>query len=91
MGLSRQGSVRRRDDIEIAMEESMMEIVPRLDRADIDGSVVTAVAEAPKGAWPTSCHPIYPLDGQEFLNYVELSGTEGYDALVQSWSDRLLH
>jgi len=67
------------------------EIVPRLDRADVDGSVVTAVAEAPNGAWPTSCHPNYPLDGQEFLNYVELAGTEGYDALVQSWADRHLH
>jgi len=32
MGLSLQGSVRRRDEIEIAMEESMMEIVPRLEK-----------------------------------------------------------
>ena len=32
MGLSLQGAVRRRDDIEIAMEESMMEIVPRLEK-----------------------------------------------------------
>ena len=32
MGLSLQGAVRRRDDIEIAMEESMMEILPRLEK-----------------------------------------------------------
>ncbi len=32
MGLSLQGAVHRRDDIEIAMEESMMEIVPRLEK-----------------------------------------------------------
>jgi biopolymer transport protein ExbB len=32
MGLSLQGTVRRRDEIEIAMEESMMEIVPRLEK-----------------------------------------------------------
>ena len=32
MGLARQGAVRRRDDIEIAMEESMMEIVPQLEK-----------------------------------------------------------
>jgi biopolymer transport protein ExbB len=32
MGLSVQGAVRRREDIEIAMEESMMEIVPRLEK-----------------------------------------------------------
>ena len=32
MGLSLKGDVRRRQDIEIAMEESMMEIVPRLEK-----------------------------------------------------------
>ena len=32
MGLSLHGTVRRREDIEIAMEESMMEIVPRLEK-----------------------------------------------------------
>jgi glutaconate CoA-transferase subunit A len=67
------------------------EIVPRLDHADIDGSVVTAVCEASKGAWPTSCYPNYPLDGQEFLKYVELAGTEDYDELIQSWAEIHLH
>ena len=32
MGLARQGAVRRREDIEIAMEESLMEIIPQLER-----------------------------------------------------------
>jgi biopolymer transport protein ExbB len=32
MGLARQGAVRRREDVEVAMEESMMEIVPRLEK-----------------------------------------------------------
>jgi biopolymer transport protein ExbB len=32
MGLARQGGVRRREDIEIAMEESMMEIIPQLEK-----------------------------------------------------------
>ena len=32
MGLARQGAVRRREDIEIAMEEGMMEIIPRLEK-----------------------------------------------------------
>lgn len=32
MGLAREGAVRRRDDIEIAMEESMMEIIPQLEK-----------------------------------------------------------
>jgi biopolymer transport protein ExbB len=32
MGLARLGVVRRREDIEIAMEESMMEIIPQLEK-----------------------------------------------------------
>jgi biopolymer transport protein ExbB len=32
LGLQRQGSVRRRDDIEIAMEEGMMEVIPTLEK-----------------------------------------------------------
>jgi len=32
MGLARMGVVRRREDIEIAMEESMMEIIPKLEK-----------------------------------------------------------
>jgi biopolymer transport protein ExbB len=32
MGLERQGTVRRREDIEIAMEECMMEIMPQLEK-----------------------------------------------------------
>jgi len=32
MGLARQGAVRRREDIEIAMEESMMEMIPQLEK-----------------------------------------------------------
>ena len=32
MGLAREGTVRRRDDIEIGMEETMMEIIPQLEK-----------------------------------------------------------
>jgi len=32
MGLARQGTVRRREDIEIAMDEGMMEIIPALEK-----------------------------------------------------------
>jgi biopolymer transport protein ExbB len=32
LGLARQGAVRRRDDIEIAMEEGLMELIPQLEK-----------------------------------------------------------
>jgi biopolymer transport protein ExbB len=44
MGLSLQGAVRRREDIEIAMEESMMEIVPRLEKRTGYVALATSIA-----------------------------------------------
>ncbi len=32
---------------------------------------VDAVVHAPRGAWPTSCHPLYPVDGIEIVRYTE--------------------
>jgi glutaconate CoA-transferase subunit A len=61
-------------------------IVERLEQADIPGQAVRAVVEAPRGAWPTSCHPRYAFDGQAILDYVEAAGTEAFPGLVASWS-----
>jgi glutaconate CoA-transferase subunit A len=47
------------------------EIVPELTKADIVAPFVDAVAAAPRGAAPTSCHPLYPLDGIAILAYCE--------------------
>lgn len=47
------------------------EVVPQLDgHLDLVGHVVTAVVAAPGGALPTSCYPLYPIDGEEILNYI---------------------
>lgn len=44
MGLARQGAVRRREDIEIAMEESMMEIIPQLEKRTSYIALLASVA-----------------------------------------------
>lgn len=45
------------------------EIVAELDRAELVGPLVHTVVHLPRGAWPTSCHPYYPLDGEAILDY----------------------
>lgn len=60
-------------------------VVPRLEKADIVGIVVDAVVEVPDGAWPTSCHPLYALDGMAILDYVEQVGSESYNPLLETW------
>jgi glutaconate CoA-transferase subunit A len=63
-------------------------IVPRLARADVFGPSVQAVVEAPGGAWPTSCHPLYPLDGLAVLRYTEAAMTDAESPLLSEWSQR---
>jgi glutaconate CoA-transferase subunit A len=41
------------------------------NRVDLSGIPVTAVVHAPRGAWPTSCYPLYPVGGEELLRYAE--------------------
>ncbi|HEY71420.1 MAG TPA: CoA transferase subunit A [Anaerolineae bacterium] len=64
------------------------QIRPKLEDANIIGPIVDAVVEAPHGAWPTSCHPLYPLDGLATLEYTEKAGNEAYSALIAAWAQR---
>jgi len=63
-------------------------ISPALEKADIVGPVVDAVVLAPSGAWPTSCHPSYPMDGLAILAYAEKAGTDDYADLIADWQGR---
>ncbi|UCF28224.1 MAG: CoA transferase subunit A [Chloroflexota bacterium] len=47
------------------------EVVPKLDEVDLITQFVDAVVHAPQGALPTSCHPLYQIDGEGLLAYVE--------------------
>ncbi|MCU0488555.1 MAG: hypothetical protein MUE67_06360 [Anaerolineales bacterium] len=79
-------------DIELSLAAEQViitceEIVPALKKADIIGPSVTAVVEAPAGALPTSCHPLYPMDGEAILAYAEqVSDPSSF----QQFLDRLL-
>lgn len=61
------------------------EIVDKLDGPiDINGHPVTAVVAAPKGAWPTSCYPLYALDGEAILRYISSCSEGAFESYVQS-------
>jgi len=62
-------------------------IVDRLtDDVQIPGALVTAVAHAPRGAWPTSCYPLYPVAGGEILDYIEACDNGAFPAYVQRFT-----
>jgi glutaconate CoA-transferase subunit A len=61
------------------------EVVDRLDeQIDFPGLDVTAVVHAPRGAWPTSCYPLYPIDGEEILRYIRACNHGEFDDYINS-------
>jgi glutaconate CoA-transferase subunit A len=84
-------------DIELAQAASRTvitaeEIVPELERADLVAPYVHAVVPAPGGAAPSSCHPLYTLDGRAILAYTEqVSDPESFASYLQQILDRSDH
>lgn len=78
-------------DVELAMTARKVivtaeEIVPELHKADLVAPFVHFVAPAPCGALPTSCHPLYPLDGNALLAYTEqVSDPDSFQTYLQTW------
>ena len=63
------------------------EVVDTLaEDVNIPGALVTAVVHAPRGAWPTSCYPHYPIGGGELLHYVEACANGQFDAYIRQFT-----
>jgi glutaconate CoA-transferase subunit A len=62
------------------------EIVPELSKADLVGPLVDFLVLAPHGASPTSCHPLYAIDGEALMAYTEqVSDPASFQAYLQHW------
>ena len=64
-------------------------VVDQLDAQDGDihivAPLVKAVVEAPRGAWPTSCYPLYPLGGGELMRYVDDCNAGNFASYLSSF------
>jgi glutaconate CoA-transferase subunit A len=61
-------------------------VVDKLERVDLIAPLITAVVHTPGGAKPSSCHPLYPLDGLAILEYVEtVSNPATCQAYIERW------
>lgn len=60
----------------------------RLEGAiDLPGMTVSAVVHAPRGAWPTSCYPAYPIDGEAILDYINACNAgQFWDFISDAWT-----
>jgi glutaconate CoA-transferase subunit A len=60
------------------------EVEPELSRANLVSPFIDAVVLTPGGAKPTSCHPLYPLDGETLLTYTEqVSDPSSYQKYIE--------
>ncbi len=50
----------------------------------ISGETVRGVVLAPRGAWPTSCYPLYPIAGGEILRYIEACNAGRFEEYVRA-------
>lgn len=62
------------------------EIVPTDDLASIDilGETVDYVVKAPNGAYPTSCYPLYPVDLNHMIKYVEMCTQDNFSEFIET-------
>lgn len=61
------------------------EIVDHFDeQIDIPGQDVATVVHCPRGAWPTSCYPLYPIDGEEILRYISACNQNEFQAYIEA-------
>jgi len=91
----RMGNARLGGNLAVDRELSMVarrvvvtaeEIVDELDApVDVGQTFVTAVAHAPRGARPTSCHPLYPIDGGEIMRYLDACAADKFDAYLRDF------
>jgi len=78
-------------DLELAMTARIVlvtaeEIVDRLEKADLVAPYVDYIAPAPMGALPSSCHPLYPLEGAALLQYSEwVSDPDSFQEFLDRW------
>lgn len=57
-----------------------------LSKSDLIGPLTHHIVLAPRGAVPTSCHPLYPLDGEALLEYSgQVSDPELYKVYIDRW------
>ncbi len=72
----------------VTAERAVERIEPAPHKTVIPFPGIDVVAIAPKGAYPTSCYPLYPLDGHAFLHYTDTCTTpNAFSAYLAAWLD----
>jgi glutaconate CoA-transferase, subunit A len=68
------------DTVIVTVEEIVDSVEKSVDSTLLPAPGADVIVPAPHGAWPTSCYPLYPMDGVELMRYVDACNAGEFDA-----------
>jgi glutaconate CoA-transferase subunit A len=63
----------------VTVERLVERVEPSVDGQILPAPATDYIVHAPQGAWPTSCYPVYPVGGGEFMRYVDMCNAGKFD------------
>ncbi|MAS34410.1 MAG: ketoacid-CoA transferase [Anaerolineaceae bacterium] len=63
----------------VTVERIVEQVEPSVDGQMLPAPATDYIIHAPQGAWPTSCYPLYPVGGGEFMRYVDACNAGKFD------------
>ncbi len=76
------------DTVIVTVEREVDQLAPSTDGLLIPAPGATHVALAPRGAYPTSCYPDYPVGGGEFMRYVDACNAGKFDQYLAEFLEK---
>jgi glutaconate CoA-transferase subunit A len=73
------------DIVIITVERVVEQVEKSTDSIIVPAPGATYLVHAPRGAWPTSCYPDYPVGGGEFMRYVEACNGGRFDQYLDGF------
>lgn len=76
------------DTVVVTVESLVEHLQPEEGRTLIPAPGADVIAHVPRGAWPTSCYPLYPIDASELLRYVDACAAGSFGAYLDDLMQR---
>jgi glutaconate CoA-transferase subunit A len=73
------------DTVIVSVERVVEQVEKSPEGMLIPAPGADVLVHAPRGAWPTSCYPNYPVAGGEFLRYVDACNAGQFDAYLSEF------
>ncbi|MEO8611960.1 MAG: CoA-transferase [Chloroflexota bacterium] len=73
------------DTVIVTVERMVEKVEKSTDALLIPAPGASYIVHTPRGAWPTSCYPDYPLGGNEFMRYVDACNAGQFDEYLSAF------